>query len=56
MRLKACIQAGLTDVPVKQAKELTEEVVVADSTAVEAIQRQAPRRGLRVNLWQRRPR
>jgi site-specific DNA-methyltransferase (adenine-specific) len=25
MRLKACIQAGLTDVPVKQAKELTEE-------------------------------
>jgi DNA modification methylase len=25
MRLKACIEAGLTDVPVKQAKELTEE-------------------------------
>ena len=25
MRLKACIEAGLKDVPVKQAKELTEE-------------------------------
>jgi DNA modification methylase len=25
MRLKACIEAGLTDVPVKQAKDLTEE-------------------------------
>jgi hypothetical protein len=25
MRLKACIEAGLTDVPVKQAKELTEQ-------------------------------
>jgi hypothetical protein len=25
MRLRACIEAGLTDVPVKQAKELTEE-------------------------------
>ena len=25
MRLKACIEAGLTDVPVKQANELTEE-------------------------------
>jgi len=25
MRLKACIEAGITDVPVKQAKELTEE-------------------------------
>jgi DNA modification methylase len=25
MRLKACVEAGLTDVPVKQAKELTEE-------------------------------
>jgi hypothetical protein len=25
MRLKACIEAGFTDVPVKQAKELTEE-------------------------------
>jgi hypothetical protein len=25
MRLKACIEAGLTDVPVKQAKELTED-------------------------------
>jgi hypothetical protein len=25
MRLKACIEAGLSDVPVKQAKELTEE-------------------------------
>jgi ParB-like chromosome segregation protein Spo0J len=25
MRLKACIEAGLTDVPVKQAKQLTEE-------------------------------
>jgi ParB-like chromosome segregation protein Spo0J len=25
MRLKACLEAGLTDVPVKQAKELTEE-------------------------------
>jgi hypothetical protein len=25
MRLKACIEAGLIDVPVKQAKELTEE-------------------------------
>jgi hypothetical protein len=25
MRLKACIEAGLTDVPVKQAKELTQE-------------------------------
>jgi len=25
MRLKACLEAGLTDVPVKQAKDLTEE-------------------------------
>jgi len=25
MRLKACIEAGITDVPVKQAKDLTEE-------------------------------
>jgi ParB-like chromosome segregation protein Spo0J len=25
MRLKACIEAGLKDVPVKQAKDLTEE-------------------------------
>jgi hypothetical protein len=25
MRLKACIEAGLTEVPVKQAKDLTEE-------------------------------
>ena len=25
MRLKACIEAGLTDVPIKQAKDLTEE-------------------------------
>jgi hypothetical protein len=25
MRLKACIEAGLTDVPVKQAKQLTED-------------------------------
>jgi DNA modification methylase len=35
MRLKACIEAGLTDVPVKQAKELTEkqkkEFIVKDN-------------------------
>jgi ParB-like chromosome segregation protein Spo0J len=37
MRLKACIEAGLTDVPVKQAKNLTEEqkkeFIVKDNVA-----------------------
>ena len=35
MRLKACIEAGLTDVPVKQAKDLTEyqkkEFIIKDN-------------------------
>ena len=33
MRLKACIEAGLTDVPVKQAADLTEEQKKAEQEA-----------------------